>query len=313
MTTLVPFRPTGLSRDLYLPSELDVQNRIVSHPNVRSYQAYTSQSKTTVHDTGNDDTDVIGEYDWLAGGRKGGSAGGYNDITDSFRIWFTVPHDEVTWHAGTTLGNRSWGTEWAYGRDKRSGRFDQSFEVNMRLHAAKCEAMGWKPDVAAVLHEFWYGKYCSRQILSRGLWDEAEAMMTQFYTEARTARTGKPVTSPITYVTPQRIKVLDDALSTNLDPNQPALTVAPRSVYDPKSDVRFVWVGDRVRAIDSVDRDQYAYDGSPDVGPAILKGTEFDVDWWFIAGDGREWYLTPWLTRVLAEKTIRINDAKAAA
>lgn len=311
---LAPYRPPGLNRDLYLPSEVDVQTRIVSHPNVRSYQRYTSQTKTTVHDTGNDETDVTGEYAWLAGGRTGGSAGGYNDITDSRRIWFTVPFDEVVWHAGTTLGNRtSWGTEWAYGRDKATGRFDASLEVNARLHAAKCEAMDWDPDTAAVLHQWWYGKYCSRQILSIGYWDEYQAMLDQFVAECRRARTGVVQPPQPVYKPPVRIKALDDALGINLDPEQPALTVAPRSVYDPSSEVRFFWVGDRVRTTAVTPRYRFAFSGSESVGPDIPANTEFDVDWLFIAGDGNEWYITPHMTRVFAESTVRISDAKGEA
>lgn len=303
---LAPFRPPGLNRDIYLPSDLDVQTKVVSHSRVRSYVRFTAQSKSTDHDTGNPDTDALGEYSWLAGGRSGGSPGGYNAITDAKRIWFTVPLDEITWHGGTPAGNQSWGVEMAYGKGQD---FDRVLEVNSALHGALCAAMNWDVYKSTVLHQHWYGKWCAAQILNRRMWPQKQRAMAD---AADAAREAARIVLQVTYAKPVLIVALEEALAAAATAN-PAETVAPRSVLDPSSGVRFVWVGDRVRTIEETERAKFAYAGSTEVGPPIPKGAEFDVNWLFIAGDGREWYLTPWGTRVFAEHTERISDLKEAA
>ena len=304
--TDVPGRP-GLS--LVLPSDIDVSTRVVSHSRVRSFSKFTAQTKATVHDTGNDATTAEGEYSWLKGGRSGGSVGGYTAITDEDQIILTGMHDEISWHAGTPTGNQSLGTEMAYGGGQR---WDRVWEINAALQAAYCVAFGWDVDKALVLHQYWYGKYCSRQILTRAMWPQYVAQVKTQVSAIRVhlAGEGAEIPNPNKYADPVPIKALEDAMAAAANDANKAMTVAPRQVYDPSSKVTFYWVGDRVKAIKDTDRDQFAYTGSPDVGGVIKEGTPFDVNWLFVAGDKREWYLTPYYTRVAAEDTVRISDSK---
>lgn len=303
----IPGRP---GYTFWLPSDIDVDTRVVNHSRVRSYQTFTGHQYTTVHDTGNATTTAEGEYSWLAGGRNGGSMGGYNAITDADQIILTGMFNEVTWHAGTADGNRtSFGVEMAFGGGQR---WDRVLDVNVALHGAICAAFGWDPARAAVLHQKWYGKYCSAQILNRRIWQQVQAAIAVATTNARAAASGQgqPVPSPVKYAPVVPIKALDDALAALGNPDDPSSTVAPHTVLDPVSGVRFFWVGDRVRAIRDTPRRQFAYEGSPDVGGIIKRGTEFDVDWAFVAGDDRPYYLTSYNTRVLMDDTERILDAK---
>lgn len=307
--TFARYRPPGLNRDLWLPSHLDVETKIITSSRFRSYQKFTAQSKTTVHDTGNPKTTAAGEYEWAAGGRVGGSVGGYNAITDASRIIFTAPFDELTWHAGTPVGNQSWGVEMAFGGGQN---FDMVLDTNAALHGAICAAMNWDVYAAAVLHQAWYGKWCAAQILNRKIWPQRQKAMADAADAARLAAGGVITPAPVltAYAKPYLIPALEEALAKAATPDEPARTVAPRSVYDPQSKTRFFWVGDRVRTIQDTEREQYAYIGSPDVGAPIPKGKEFDVNWLFVTADGKEWYLTPWGARIFAEHTERISDIK---
>lgn len=307
---LAPFSelPGRPGYTLWLPSDLTVWTEVVSHPRVRSYQKFTAQQYTTVHDTGNDATSLPGELRWLRGGRSGGSAGGYTAITDADQVAFTGMHDEITWHAGTADGNRtSFGTEMAYG-DGQS--WDAVWRTNAALHAAYCAAFGWDVDKAVVLHQKWYGKYCSRQILNRQMWPQ---FLAEVRSQVASIRRRAETPNPNKYLPVVSIKALDDALAALADPDNPANGIAPREVFDSQSGVRFFWVGDRVRAIRETERRRFATADSQLVGPIIPAGTEFDVNWLFIAGDGNVYYLTPYNTRILAEDTVRISDNKAVA
>lgn len=71
----------------------------------------------------------------------------------------------------------------------------------------------------------------------------------------------------------------------------------------------FIIVNDIVRAKQNIPRYQRASLTSRHIGPPIEKGEEFEVRWLFDAGDGRQWYLTPYWTRVPVEATERVKDA----
>lgn len=72
--------------------------------------------------------------------------------------------------------------------------------------------------------------------------------------------------------------------------------------------VEFVFVNDRVRAIQDTKRLQYAYEGAKVIGPDLKAGEEFDVLWFFKAGDGHHYYYTPWHSRIRADHVKRIQD-----
>lgn len=196
----------GARREAYLPDWIVVEIKIVEGSRVRSYRKYTHQTKTTYHDTGNPRTKAAGEYAWLAGGRSGGEPGGYNFIFDDGLLIQCTPLDEETWHAGTPEGNRvSWGSEHAFGGGTD---WQKSLEIGMALHGALIEMQDLDPDDAAVLHQFWYGKWCSAQILNRGAWPQVKAGIKRYWLAAQAARTGKVVPAPgPTLVKPQPIMV----------------------------------------------------------------------------------------------------------
>lgn len=300
----IPGRP-GMT--FWLPSDIDVDTRVVNHSRVRSYSKFTAQTKSTVHDTGNPNTSAEGEYTWLKGGRAGGSAGGYTSITDADQIILTGQYDERSWHAGTPTGNQSFGTEMAYGAGQS---WEKVWKVNAAFHGALLAAFGFTVETGLVLHQYWYGKTCSRQILNRAMWPQFKAEVNAARVSAIAAATGDKVPDPNTYAPIIPIPAIDSAMKAAANPEHPALTVAPRQVFDPSSNVTFFWVGDRVEAIQDTRRRQFATEGAPDVGGIITAGTAFDVNFLFVAGDGRTYYLTPFNTRVKADHTKRISDSK---
>lgn len=291
----------GSSVDYYIPDDIEVYVKIVDHPRTTSRTPDTDQYLTTWHDTGNPDTNAWDEYKWLAGGRKGGEKGGYNFIFDDKVIIQTGRLNEQTWHAGTPDGNwYSWGAEQAWGG---SVNFDRSLYVGASLHGALCAAQGWEVDTHLVKHQYWYGKWCPGQILNRGIWSDVVRMTSDAAALAKAAANGEtdtPVT--VVYAKPDPIAALTAVKQ----------KIAPATVYDESSKVTFIRVDDRVRVVEDTPRLQYAYADSPWVGPILKTGEEFDVDWIFVAGDGRWYYYTPWATRVDAASCERISDVKIA-
>lgn len=70
----------------------------------------------------------------------------------------------------------------------------------------------------------------------------------------------------------------------------------------------FVFVNDRVEAIQDTKRRQTAEEDALEIGPMIAKGEQFAVLWLFQEADGTPWYLTPWWTRVPVADTKRVKD-----
>jgi hypothetical protein len=76
---------------------------------------------------------------------------------------------------------------------------------------------------------------------------------------------------------------------------------------------QFIYVADRVEAIQDTPRLQYAAMSAPHVGPVLKKGEPFEVTWMVKAGDGNWYYVTDWWTRIRVDHTKRIQDASEAA
>jgi hypothetical protein len=302
---LAPLEVPGLSRPLMLPSEVDAKVAIINHERFRSFRKFTGQSLTTVHDTGNPNTNAIGEYEWAAAGRQGAGVGGYNAIADGIRLFITQPFDEIVWHAGTPNGNQSYGVEMAYGKNQN---YDKVLGVNTALHGAILAAKGLSGD-DAVLHQHWYGKWCAATILNKNIWWQVQTAIETAYAAALEAYDDTVPQVPV-YPKPSLIPSLEAALKAVANPEDPALTVAPRSVFDQSIQTRFFWVGDRVKATVATPRLRFAFTDAARLGVDIKAGEEFDVNWLFIGEDGREYYLTPWYTRVRAEDTVRVSDLK---
>lgn len=272
----------GAKREAYIPAYIPVEIRIVDHPRTRSFQRFTNQTKTTYHDTGNPRTRAWGEYNWLAGGRQGGVVGGYQFIFDDSVLIQTGPLNEVSWHAGTPIGNQSFGAEHAYG-----GGTDwaASLEIGCALHGSLIEMQGLDPDDAAVMHQFWTGKYCSAQILNRGQWPYVKSKIkayTRMSAQAR-AQGGGPV---------------------DVDP-APAYALPAPVIIDGKkwdgsqsgqmNDVKFVadkrTVTVNVRALNAR---QYAGTASALTGPARQQGDKINVLGWAggeLVDDEPRWWI----------------------
>lgn len=284
-----PINFVGAKRTAYLPDWIPVEIRIVDHPRTRSFQRFTNQTKTTYHDTGNPRTRAWGEYNWLAGGRQGGVVGGYQFIFDDSVLIQTGPLNEVSWHAGTPIGNQSFGAEHAFG-----GGTDwvTSLEIGCALHGALIEMQGLDPDDAAVLHQFWTGKYCSAQILNRGIWPQVKAKIREYWSMAREARLGGGEyvpTPPISRYAPQMPVTLPDGTRWDGTKN---VTINGQL---------FVAQKGKAKTIVDLRRRQWASTQSLDVGPVLPVDTEFEVLGW-VAGelvDGiSEWWVTPGGTRL---------------
>lgn len=282
----------GANRAAYLPAWIPVSIRIVNHSRVRSYRKVALMTRSTYHDTGNPRTRAEGEYAWLAGGRVGGELGGYNLIFDDGIIIQCVPLDEDTWHAGTPAGNAtSWGSEHAFGGGVS---WTKSLEVGAALHGALLE-MADRPPTAAVLHQFWYGKWCSAQILNRGIWPTVLEMIATAWQRSRNARlaaAGQPVPGP-----------------------DPAPAYAPGIL--PRRDDGSIWDGTDVLVANGVTfypqkltttttvalrRRQWGNTDSLETGPVVPAGGSVDLlgwvagelvdgisEWWIGSGGSRLW------------------------
>lgn len=209
--TMIEHRIESAPRTIFLPDWLKVETRWVTHPRTTSRTRVPLQTRSTFHDTANPRTKARDEWGWLAGGRSGGSLGGYNAIVDDVVLIICQYLNEETWHAGTPEGNRtSWGTELAYGGNTD---FNQAFENACAWHGALLEAADRPVPDACVLHKFWTGKWCSAQVLNRGLIPVLNQKVTYYYNLARAAREGTVdiIVNPA-YATP--VPVVDP--STNL-------------------------------------------------------------------------------------------------
>lgn len=292
MATMKAVHFIGARRTAYLPDWIPVDIRIVDHPRVRSWSTFTNQTKSTYHDTGNPRTNRWGEYSWLSGGRQGGVVGGYQFIFDDGGIIQTGVCNERSWHAGTPRGNESFGAEHAFGG---SVVYTTSLEIGMALHGALIEMQDLDPDDAAVLHQFWTGKYCSAQILNRGIWPQVKAGIKRYYQLARAARLGQAAPAP--------------------DPDQGSATYAPAVVprypdgtrWDGKRDmvennVKFEAQPVTAKTTVNLRRRQWASTESLDTGPVVPAGEEVHLlgwvagelvdgisEWWVGTGGSRLW------------------------
>lgn len=73
-----------------------------------------------------------------------------------------------------------------------------------------------------------------------------------------------------------------------------------------------VYVGDRVQAVRETPRKRYST-GDQVIGPPILPGEVFPVDWLLLHPDREAIYYSPWATRIKVADTIRVSDSKDAA
>jgi hypothetical protein len=272
----------GLYRDVWLPDDIEVIIDIVPawRTNIRSNQVFTAQNKVTWHDTGNPNSNALGERNWLHSG-AGGASVGYNFAVDNRRIYQLTPLNEVTWAAGTPDGNKfSWHMEQCLNTN-----WDGTIYTGAALMGGLIAAMGWDTDKALVQHNYWYGKHCPAQIRNRGLWPSVVQKVKDAAATAKAAAGG--VVTPDTGggyakgVVPMKDGKPWDGLSDlEVDGNW--------YIGDPKT----VKV-----AVDQLNRRVGPRSTDALTGPALPLDSTFTVLGW-VAGvevDGENrWWITPW-------------------
>lgn len=269
------------------------------------------------HGNGNPNSTAAGEAQYLYNGAEGRQAS-YHSSTDDKETWVMLPADEVSWQAadGAGPGNMS-------GFSNESIEDSKLWADPTRRDALIANVADFMGGVAARLgidapEQHWDfnwrqtvnrhdcpNKLRYTKINGRLAWDiYVEKWREAKENELRRMTGGEVGPQPQPdFAYPDPIEVLTIASRAE---------IAPATIYDPKSKVTFLWVGDRVRTKVVTGRYRWATEESPRVGVDIPIGTTFDVDWIFLAGDGQWWYYTPWAIRVKAKDTERISDAKAA-
>ncbi len=289
--TDVPMKPynfPGAKRVMFVPARIAVHVGIVNHSRVRSYQRFTGQTHSTFHDTGNPRTRAAGEYRWLAGGRQGAGAGGYQGIIDDAELYVAGVFDEVTWAQGTAFGNRvSWAWELAFGGNTN---WNRALDNACAVHGATLEMADLNPAVALVQHQHWYGKWCSAQVLNRGLTQWVINRVTYWWQQCRAARTGgAPPPVPSEYADPV-LPILSDG-----------------TAWDGTVDVTIngsKYEAQRItaRTTTTLNRRQWAGVESLLTGPALPENTEREMlgwvkgelvngisEWWIDTDGNRLW------------------------
>jgi hypothetical protein len=297
-------RFVGLDRDVHLPDDITVTIDIVPDRFigwVRSGQRFTGQTKTTFHDTGAPGQNARSQRNYLHNGPSENGQRrqvGFNFAVDDREIVQLTPLDEVTWAAGTVDGNRtSWHVEQCFGPGID---WERSLRNAIALHAGLIAAKGWNTDTALVKHQHWFGKWCPAQVLNRGLWPSVVSRVSQ---AAATIGELAQDAGTVAWKRPHPIAELEPYHRGDSD-TSPSFVRA--------TDGRpFFFVADRVRAIRTTPRLQFAWSGSGRVGPDLKAGEEFDVTWIFVSDDGDPYFVTPYHTRIRAADTERMLDRPA--
>jgi len=121
-------------------------------------------SSITIHNTANPTSTAINERNWLINPSNTRIAS-WNIAVDDKMAVEAIPIDEIAYHAGNALGNRtSIGIEVC-----ESGDQDKTWDNAVRLIASMLDERGWGVERVQT-HRSWSGKNCPRLILPR--WDE---------------------------------------------------------------------------------------------------------------------------------------------
>ncbi|MGB3330985.1 MAG: hypothetical protein WBA46_18620, partial [Thermomicrobiales bacterium] len=314
MTTFKKHVFPGLANPVYLPDWLPVSIKLIpsSTPGWTSGQKVdVSQfTSTTYHDTQNDLSSAQSEYTWAKNGGRASinSAGSYNGIFDANGLIITQRFDELVGHAANPTGNvTSYAFEEAYGATGHAA----SLDVGLWVHAGVLQAMGKSGGTESMyLHQWWSGKYCSKQILDRGQWSYAEQTV-----DARVAEinaylkqggdgTGGSTTPPPPTTTYAKPVPIPELVGFSVNENTTVPGVVTRDGGD-----AFIFTADLYECVTATPRLQYAdIKHSPKVGEDLVVGERFIGAWLVKARDG-EWYIvTPYWTRIRLRDVKRIGD-----
>lgn len=269
----------GLATPVSLPDDITVEIAIVpaSVTNVRSNQKRSLAEVTTYtqHETFNFNNGANADMHkrWLHSG-AGGAYVGFNFAVDDKKIIQLTPLDEVTWAAGTPLGNRT------SDHSELCVNSDINHAQARRNAAALAAGILKARNLATrqlVQHNHWTGKDCPYLLRRNNLWASVFVpMVNQFY-----AADTKPEPPTSEYEDASPVAALKD--------NRPFLLTDGGAVFV-RADVI-------VEATKDTPRLKYA-GGSAKVGPDIKKGERFATDYLIINNDGSLYWLTPWATRV---------------
>lgn len=314
MATFKKYDLPGLANPVYFPDWLIVEIKLIPS----SVDGWTSGQKvpasqfvtTTFHDTDNLTSNATSEYTWARNGGRGAinSPGSYNGIYDGKRLIITQRFDELVGHAANPTGNvTSYAFEMAFGVDG----YAASLVVGEWVHAGILQAMGKSGGTESMyLHQFWSGKYCSRQVLDHGDWGVVEKTVDAHVAEinawvrAQAGGTPTTTTTPAPSVTYAKPVPIPDLVGFPVSDDTTVPGVVTRDGGD-----AFIFTADLYEAVVATPRLQYAdIKNSPKVGPDLKPGEKFIGAWLVKARDG-EWYIvTPYWTRILLKDVKRIGD-----
>ncbi|HVL25232.1 MAG TPA: N-acetylmuramoyl-L-alanine amidase [Thermomicrobiales bacterium] len=288
--------------------------RTLNRPGIRA----RTPRRSVQHGNGNPNSTAAGEATYLFNGADGRQAS-YHLACDDKEAWCMVPLDEVTWQAadGAGPGNMN-GVSCEMVEDEALWADDARREACIANNAELMGKIAARLDIERPERHWDFNAadpdrhHCPNKLMSLGLWAAYEAQWLA-HKAAETARMqgqGQQPDVPAADEFPPTLSLpeLDRYKGSHTD-------TIPGFVNLPNA-FRAVWVGDRVKATRDTPRLR-TFDGEDGrVGPDILQGQEFDVDWLILKlGDANSqpFYRTPFGTIVRVNDTARVGDVKAAA
>lgn len=195
----------GYSKPFYLPTSIKftvdmVPANLIGWVRSGVERSASQVTDITVHDTGNrrDGANARMHRNYLHNGPRDENGNklkvGFNAVVDDKEIIWLTPGGEITWAAGTAIGNLV------------SDHFElcindgidhsKAMDYMAALVAADMYARGLS--IAAVVQHYkWYGKPCPGRMRSLGLWPTFLNMVAAAYARIVAFVSGKPVPDPV--------------------------------------------------------------------------------------------------------------------
>lgn len=298
-TTDIPGLPGGP-----LTTQHPVRVKLIAQSNTyqRPGRPPAGQRIMIQHGTGNPRSMAAGEASWLVDSRASGNQQSYHYITDDRETWVCLPINEHGWHAadgggpGNLLGIACEMVEnndlWA--SDSRALQCIENAAEIMGRTAARMNAVGPKQhwdfnymNPPRLRHDC-PNKLRYRQFSGRLGWEIYCERYEHYKADelSRMGGGGGTIVQPDTYEQPIPVPGLTELAQAMSAWGIDGITVKPRTVRAKRSTPR----------CQDIDTD------GPRIGPDISAGETFAVIG-LVEDDGRQWYITPYFTRVLAEDT----------
>ena len=284
-TTSIP----GLPKPVTTSFPIIVKLVPLSVGNVRPGIAAHTPRYWVQHETGNPNSLAAGENAYLRMGAEGRQAS-YHFTGDDREVYVNIPLNEVTWQAadGAGPGNcNGVSYELCVHRDILADpkRKERSRQIAAEMFGVVAAQLGIeKPQRHWDFNYMWEGgdrHHCPDNMMREGYWGTFVANGLK----AKAAALGEAVKDAVVYKTPVKPEFY------NAIQQQGVVFYGDEHWF--RTDGWYEVIADK-----GADRDQFAYDGSPDVGRRLIKGEQFQA--WVVgtAGDGKPWLITPWMTRV---------------